>query len=395
MVEYGRTGYDWRAHQAELNALPSPVVVIGEHPVHYLRFDGERPQSVPIVLTNGWPSTFLELTELAQRLAVPSRFGVEAEVCFTVIVPSLPGFTFSAPRPSLPSDLPTHELWHRLMRDHLGFASYAAHGGDLGAGITPRLAAAYPDEGDRHPPDGGRHPATHRPGNLDRRRTGVQPPRRSVGSRGRRLHAPAVDAPAHLSYGLSDSPVGLLAWILEKYRAWSDCGGDVSSRFTDDFLLTQASLYWFTNTISTSFRPSYEYGRGVPRGLSPVSVPTAVALFPADLSQPPRRWAERTYNVVRYRRMPRGGHFAPLEEPALLAEDITEFVASLNQPIRLGIGEGRRGTRHDTEPATATSATPFRKFRPIGTRRPWRTIGRCSTPVPWRLPVRLHMRAAG
>ena len=135
--------------------------------------------------------------------------------------------------------------------------------------------------------------------------------------------------PLTLSYGLSDSPVGLLAWILEKCRAWSDCAGDLSSRFIDDFLLTQASLYWFTNTISTSFRPDYEYGRGVPRRFSPVSVPTAVALFPADLSQPPRSWAERTYNVVRYRHMPRGGHFAPIEEPALLAEDIAEFVATL------------------------------------------------------------------
>jgi pimeloyl-ACP methyl ester carboxylesterase len=329
MVEYWRTGYDWRAHEAELNALPSHVVDVGERPLHYLRFEGEQPQSVPIVLTNGWPSTFFELTELAQRLAAPSRFGSDAEVCFTVIVPSLPGYTFSAPRPSLPSDLPTHELWHRLMRDHLGFASYAAHGGDLGAGITSRLAAAYPDE-----LIGIHLMAVGAPQQLDAATLTEQEQEylRRIEEwdreEGAYMHQQST-RPLTLSYGLSDSPVGLLAWILEKYRAWSDYGGDVSSRFTDDFLLTQASLYWFTNTISTSFRPYYEYGRGVPRSLARVSVPTAVALFPADLSQPPRSWAERTYNVVRYRRMPRGGHFAPVEEPALLAEDIAEFVASL------------------------------------------------------------------
>ena len=136
--------------------------------------------------------------------------------------------------------------------------------------------------------------------------------------------------PVTLSYGLSDSPVGLLAWIVEKYRAWSDSGGTLSSRFSDDFLLTQASLYWFTNTIGTSFRPYYEYGRGVDRAIPRVAVPTAVALFPADLAQPPRSWAERTYDLVRYTTMPRGGHFAAVEEPDLLARDIAEFVTDLD-----------------------------------------------------------------
>ncbi|SCE31395.1 hypothetical protein GA0115240_15182 [Streptomyces sp. DvalAA-14] len=140
--------------------------------------------------------------------------------------------------------------------------------------------------------------------------------------------------PLTLSYGLSDSPAGLLAWIVEKYRAWSDSGGDLSSRFSDDFVLTQASLYWFTRTIATSFRPYYEYDRGrglrlervdVPARSRRVQVPTAVAVFPADLVQPPRSWAERTYHVTRYTRMPRGGHFAAHEEPELLAADLTEF----------------------------------------------------------------------
>jgi pimeloyl-ACP methyl ester carboxylesterase len=131
--------------------------------------------------------------------------------------------------------------------------------------------------------------------------------------------------PLTLSLGLSDSPVGLLSWLVEKYRAWSDCGGDLSSRFSDDFILTQASLYWFTNTISTSFRPYYEFAHGLTRRVKRVNVPTALAVFPADLSQPPRSWAERTYNITRYTQMPRGGHFAAHEEPGMLADDIIEF----------------------------------------------------------------------
>jgi pimeloyl-ACP methyl ester carboxylesterase len=138
--------------------------------------------------------------------------------------------------------------------------------------------------------------------------------------------------PMSLSYGLSDSPAGLLGWIVEKYRAWSDSGGsdsDLSTRFSDDFILTQASLYWFTDTIATSFRPYFEYRNGPSLRVGRIEVPTALALFPADLSQPPRSWAERTYNVTRYTVMPRGGHFAAHEQPALLAADITEFFASL------------------------------------------------------------------
>ena len=131
--------------------------------------------------------------------------------------------------------------------------------------------------------------------------------------------------------GLSDSPVGLLAWIMEKYRSWSDCDGELSRRFSDDFVLTQASLYWFTNTIGTSFRPYYEYARGMQEPVQAVHVPTALAVFPHDLSRPPRSWAERTYNLTRYTAMPRGGHFAAHEEPELLGNDLTEFFRTLRR----------------------------------------------------------------
>ncbi len=145
LAGYWANGYDWRRWEASINRLPSHYADIDGHRLHYLKFDGESPAATPIVLTNGWPSTFFEMVELARRLAKPSGFGVPDEVSFTAIVPSLPGFTFSSQRPMLPSDVATHEIWHRLMRDELGFERYVAHGGDLGAGTTSRLAAEHPE----------------------------------------------------------------------------------------------------------------------------------------------------------------------------------------------------------------------------------------------------------
>ncbi|MGH6656276.1 MAG: epoxide hydrolase family protein [Actinocrinis sp.] len=329
LVEFWASGYDWRAREAAINALPSYFADLDGVPVHYLRYDGERAGALPIVLTNGWPSTFLELTDLAQRLASPSRYGGDGADAFTVIVPSLPGFGFSPQRPSFEDGQQTHVLWHRLMREELGFERYAAHGGDLGAGITSRLAEAYPGE------VAGIHlMAVASPGSYDEatvtaeERVYLDQVAVWVAQEGGYQHEQST-RPLTLGYGLADSPAGLLAWMLEKYRAWSDCGGDVSARFSDEFLLSQASLYWFTRTISTSFRPYFEYGNGMTRRVERVSVPTAVALFPADLSHPPRSWAERTYNVTRYTRMPSGGHFAAHEEPEALARDLTEFFSTL------------------------------------------------------------------
>ncbi|MCS7483311.1 epoxide hydrolase family protein [Umezawaea endophytica] len=328
LVTRWASDYDWRAHETAINALPHHFADIAGTPVHYLRFDGERPDSLPIVLTNGWPSTVLELVGLARRLATPSEHGGSAEDSFTVVVPSLPGFGFSPQRPSLMDQ--THDLWHRLMREELGFTRYGAHGGDLGAGITSRLAEAHPEAlvGIHLMAVAG--PPTHDPASLTAEERAHLDSVADWSAREGAYQHQQSTRPLTLGYGLADSPAGLLAWMVEKYRAWSDCGGDLSSRFSDDFLLTQASLYWFTNTVSTSFRPYYEYGERLTRRVERVDVPTAVALFPADLAQPPRSWAERTYNVTRYTKMPRGGHFAAHEEPELLAHDLTEFFRSLH-----------------------------------------------------------------
>ena len=325
LVDYWTGGYDWRANERQINALPWHQTEIEGLVVPFLRCDGEHADALPIVLTHGWPSSYLELTALAERLAAPSRHGGHPGDAFTVIVPSLPGFAL-APQPTvIPASLPTHELWHRLMHDELGFARYAAHGGDLGAGITSRLGQAHPDA------VGGIHllavtdpPVVDADSLTDDERSYLASVAAWRSDEGGYQHQQST-RPRTLSYGLSDSPVGLLAWLLEKYQAWTD-GGDhaLPAPFTDDFVLTQASLYWFTNTISTSFRPYYEHGRGLVPPIERVTVPTGIAVFPADLVQPPRSWAERTYNVTRYSRMTRGGHFAAHEQPDLLATDLRD-----------------------------------------------------------------------
>ncbi|MDQ0729161.1 pimeloyl-ACP methyl ester carboxylesterase [Microbacterium sp. W4I20] len=315
--------FDWNARQREIHALPWASVSLDGVDLSYLRFDAEQPGRRPLILTNGWPSSALELVDLARRLASPSAYAGDAADAVTVIVPALPGFPFSPQRPTF--DDQTHELWHRLMTEELGFEQYTAHGGDLGAGITSRLAESHPES-----VVGIHLLAVAAPPHFDEatvtveERAYLDEVQTWTAAEGGYQHQQQT-RPLTLAPALSDSPVGLLSWIIEKHRAWSDSGGDLSRRFSDDYLLTLASLYWFSGSISTSLRPYYEYASGRMTRVTRVTVPTALAVFPLDLTHPPRSWAERTYNIVQYTVMPRGGHFAPHEEPELLATDITAF----------------------------------------------------------------------
>lgn len=324
LAEYWGSGFDWRAQEAAISELPWRSAAVSGTALSYLRFDAERPGRTPVLLVNGWPSSALELVGVAQRLSQPSRFGGDGADSVTVIVPALPGFPFSEQTPSL--DVQTHDILHRLMTESSGFTRYVAHGGDLGAGIVSRLAQAHPDAvagihllAVASPPEVDPSTVT-----ADERRY-LDEVAAWNASEGAYQHQQQT-RPLTLAPALADSPVGFLSWILEKHRAWSDSGGDVGRRFTDDYLLTLASLYWFTGSVSTSLRPYFEYAAGHTSRVTRVQVPTAVAIFPYDLTHPPRSWAERVYDVVRYTVMSRGGHFAPHEEPALLAADIREFL---------------------------------------------------------------------
>jgi len=301
--------YDWRAAERQLNAAPQFLTTIDKLPIHFLHARSPHADAFPIVLTHGWPGSFLELLPLGQRL---TRW-------FDVVIPSLPGFAFSAQRPARTDPWSTPELWHRLMHDVLGYERYAAHGGDLGAGVTTRLAVRHPEA-----LIGIHLLAVGSPAVTDdlddEEHAHIAEIERWEDDDGAYEHQ-QMTRPVTLAYGLSDSPVGLLGWLVEKFRAWSDSHGQLATRFSDDDVLTWTSLYWLTNTISTSLRPYNDgYARGVPTPT--VTVPTGLAVFPADLVTPPRTWAERSFNLVRYTRMPRGGHFAAFEEPDLLADDI-------------------------------------------------------------------------
>lgn len=328
LADHWATGFDWRTHEGRINALPWASVDLDGTELSYLRFDAEREGRMPIILTNGWPSTALELVDLARRLSRPSEYGGDPSDAVTVIVPALPGFPFSPQRPTIGDQ--THELWHRLMTEELGFTRYIAHGGDLGAGITSRLAQSHPEA------VAGIHllavssPPEHDPASLTaEEKAYLHEVDTWFALEGAYEHQQQT-RPLTLAPALADSPVGLLSWILEKHRAWSDCNGDVSTRFSDDYLVELASLYWFSGSASTALRPYWEYAAGHTTQVTRVAVPTALAVFPHDLTHPPRSWAERTYNVVRYTTMPRGGHFAPHEEPDLLAADITAFARDLH-----------------------------------------------------------------
>jgi pimeloyl-ACP methyl ester carboxylesterase len=338
LIEYWANGFDWRAAEQELNAFAHYRARIGEALVHFVWQRATRGTGIPLILSHGWPSCFAELLPLVPLLTDPRGHGIDGPA-FDVVIPSLPGYGFS-PRPAVSGGVTYRyvaTLWHRLMRG-LGYARYGAGGGDFGSGIATFMAMDDPGKViGLHLTNLELAPWTG-PGSrsLSAAEQDYLEQSRRWDDNERGYTAIQSTKPQTLGYALHDSPAGLAAWILEKWRSWSDCGGRLESRFSRDFLLTVATLYWVTGTITSSMRDYYDNRRwqGEPR-LGPgdiVRVPTAVAVFPHMLipeGEPPREWAERLYDIRRWTVMPRGGHFAPAEEPELVARDITTFFATL------------------------------------------------------------------
>jgi len=333
LVAYWRDRYDWREQEARLNQLRQFTVPIGGIEVHFIHEPGVGPRPLPLLLSHGWPGSIVEFQRLIPLLTDPARFGGDAADAFTIIAPSLPGYTFSF-RPNQPrfGVVEIADLFVSLMTDVLGYPRFAAQGGDWGAFITARLGATYPD----------RLVGIHV--NLLSVRRDLAPPPTPIEEDRAYLEELAHwqreetgyqwiqgTKPQTLAYGLTDSPVGLAAWIVEKFRSWSDCGGDIERRFSKDVLLTNVMLYWVTGAINSSFWPYYaRFHQPWPIGDGlRVPVPTAYASFPREILHPPRAWAERVYNIRRWTAMPAGGHFAALEEPEALAGDIRAFFREL------------------------------------------------------------------
>jgi len=333
LVAYWRDRYDWRAQEARLNALPQFTLPMGDLDLHFIHAKGVGPSPLPLLVSHGWPGSVWEFHKLIPLLTDPGRHGGDPADAFTVVAPSLPGYGYSF-RPTQPRfGVPEiAELLARLMTDVLGYRRFAAHGGDWGAFVTARLGLASPDHlagihvtllglrRDLPPPA---HPTEEERAYLEELRHWEREETGYGWIQGTR--------PQTLAYGLTDSPVGLAAWIVEKFRAWSDCGGDVERRFTKDVLLTNVMLYWVTGAINSSFWPYYarrHAGWPIPDGAR-IEVPTAYASFPREILHPPRAWAERVFNIRRWTVMPAGGHFAALEEPEALAADLRAFFRDL------------------------------------------------------------------
>jgi pimeloyl-ACP methyl ester carboxylesterase len=338
LLAYWADGFDWRAQERALNAVDQFRADFDGLQIHFVHQRARHGRGIPLILSHGWPSTFIELLPLVPFLTDPQAHGIDGPA-FDVVIPSLPGYAFST-RPTkmgVTNYRYVADLWHRLMRG-LGYDHYGAQGGDFGAGIATFMALSDPapmigvhlSNLEITPWTGpGARPLTEAE-QLYRERNAA------FWSQEQGYKAIQSTKPQTLGYGLNDSPAGLAAWILEKWRSWADSGGDLDQRFSRDFLLTMVTIYWVTQSITSSMRDyvdndNIRFRVTLTRG-DFVRTPTAIAVFAnsyVDEGEPPREWAERLYNVRRWTRMPKGGHFAPAEEPEALAHDIIAYFRAL------------------------------------------------------------------
>jgi pimeloyl-ACP methyl ester carboxylesterase len=353
LAAYWMDTYNWRERETALNQFHHFRTEVEGAGIHFIHERGKGPNPFPLILTHGYPDSFYRFVNIIPMLTDPESFGGRAEDAFDIVVPDLPGHGFSD-KPSTPGAIfRVNDLWARLMEEKLGYRRFGAHGGDWGATVTEQLARSHSDS----------VVAIHLTdvpfGHLFQKPDDPSPAEEKFFKHNEQwIQKEGAYAliqstkPQSLAQGLNDSPAGLAAWIVEKFRAWSDCHGDIESRFTKDELLTHIMIYWVTESIGSSFLTYYDYANataltwmkeGVKKWTGSSKVPAAFALFPKDISQPPREWAERFFNVQRWTEMPKGGHFAAMEEPELLAEDIrtwfrafrAERVTSLNIPDAL------------------------------------------------------------
>jgi len=335
LADYWRSGYEWRRQETALNRLSQYRVALDGFHIHFVHVRGRGPKPLPLIITHGWPGSFVEMVKLIPLLTDPEANGGSAEDAFDVIIPSLPGYGFSdRPRERGMNPFKVAALWARLMTE-LGYERFAAQGGDWGSTISTALGLNHAQRiigihlnyiAGRFLFGGTLNQTTQ----DEMARSYLDELRAWADLEGGYSHLQATK-PQTLSYALNDSPIGLAAWIVEKFRGWSDCGGKLESVFTRDELLTNVMIYWVTETLNSSTRLYYET-REQPLQLSPVNrvePPVAMAVFPKEIPIPPRALAEQGYNIQRWTLMPRGGHFAAMEQPGLLAQDIREFFRPL------------------------------------------------------------------
>ena len=337
LMEYWRTGFDWRAQEKALNSYSHFRANVDGMGIHFIHERGKGPDPMPLIITHGWPGSVFEELKIIPLLTDPASYGGDPADSFDLVIPSLPGYGFSD-RPSQRgmSHFRVADLWAKLMTEGLGYRRFGAQGGDWGAIVTARLGYAHPDKliGIYMTAVGGAQPYMG-PGSRElsqREQEFIEEREAWRKDEGAYFHIQATK-PQTLGYGLNDSPTGLAAWIVDRFRTWGKNETDEEKRryYTRDEILTNITIYWVTQTINSANRLYYEVDHS-PWNFKQgerIRVPSALALFPRDQNHPPREWGERIYNVQHWREMPEGGHFNAMEEPELLAEDIRAFFRTL------------------------------------------------------------------
>jgi microsomal epoxide hydrolase len=336
LIDYWRGPFDWRAQEARLNAFPQFKIARMDYDLHFLHVPGEGPDPMPLLLLHGWPGSVFEFLDLIPRLTDPASFGGDPADALTVVAPSMPGYGLSfRPGQKRFGVEEMADCLADLMSDTLRYQRFAVHGGDWGGITAARMGYAHANKlieihvnllAVRRDPDLVKNPTPDERVFLDQLHHWLKESTGYTWIHGTRSQT--------LSFGLTDSPAGLAAWIVEKFRAWSDCAGDVESVFTRDQLLANISFYWFTGAIGSSFYPYYfrlHWAWMIPDGGS-VTAPTAYAEFPREMLRPPRSLAEKMFtDIRRWTVMPKGGHFAAMEQPEALAEDVRAFYRTLRR----------------------------------------------------------------
>jgi pimeloyl-ACP methyl ester carboxylesterase len=341
LVAYWADGFDWRAAEARLGRIPRYRVRLGGLGIHFAHVRAAASgraagPALPLVLTHGWPDSFWRYTKVIPLLTDPGAHGADPADAFDVVVPDIPGFGYS----DRPTGTPLNSrdvagLWAELMTV-LGYPAFGAAGGDLGSHVSRYLALDHPDRVVAvHRTDAGIPVFAGDPAELTQEERDWIAHTAAWGATEGAYAAMHRTKPQTAAAGLTDSPAGLAAWIVEKLCAWSDCGGDIERRYTKDEILTNVTLYWLTGTIGSSMR-MYGANAAIPaeQHARRVEVPSGFALFAGDIVRPPRAWLERVANTVRITEPERGGHFAAFEEPELYAAELREFF----RPYRAAAG---------------------------------------------------------
>ncbi len=332
LVAYWRDRFDWREQERRLNRLEQFTTDIDGLTIHFIHRRSKEPNAFPLLVTHGWPGSIVEFTKIIGPLTDPAAHGGRREDAFDVVMPSIPGFAFSS-KPREPGFDPARiaAIEAKLMA-RLGYARYGAQGGDWGAIISAAVARAdAPHVAGLHinmctaPAPAGGDPTA---GLTDAERARLKA-RDLFQAEETGYQQIQGTKPQTIGIALNDSPVGLAAWIVEKFRTWCDCGGNPESVFTKDELLTNIMIYWVTQTAASSARIYYESRHAAPAAARRVEAPTACADFPKEVIWSPRRWLEPRFNITRWTEMPRGGHFAAFEQPALLVDDVRAFFRDL------------------------------------------------------------------